>query len=135
MQCLCLNTEHFTGLQDNAAISKYTAQRGLDYDTTFMLMLWRNTSIHQEAVYRTKKQDSYSHTRQYVDYGHRAHYSLYSVFCNQYMIYIQQPVFWLFFSPEIKQEKQSYIQVLYSLLLADLSHKTGSWDVTTIMQK
>lgn len=135
MQCLCLNTEHSTGLKDNAATSKYTAQRSLDYDTMFMLMLWRSTLIDQETVYRTKKQDSYSHTWQYVDYGHRAHYSLSSVLCNQYMIYIQQPVFSLFFSPEIKQEKQSYIQVLYSLLLVDLSHKTGSWDVTTIMQK
>lgn len=83
-----------------------------------------------------KKQGSYSHLWLYLDYGNRAHYSLSPVFCKQYiMLYIHQLVFSLFFFPEIKQEKQSDIQVLHSSLLVDLSHKTGSWDVTTIMQK
>lgn len=61
------------------------------------------------------------------------HYSVQSsVFHNHSGLYTVASIY---FVPQIKHEKQSDTQVLYFLLLVDLSHETGSWDMTTIMQK
>lgn len=80
-----------------------------------------------------KKDSSYSPFRQFMDNGNMVHYSVQSsVFHRHSVLYTVASIY---FVPQIKHEKQSDTQVLYFLLLVDLSHETGSWDMTTIMQK